>query len=51
MKILKPGEVLKCPDCGRVLAYPNAQLEVAGKFVCPRTDRCERAKKKEPIEV
>ena len=51
MRFYKPGEVLKCPSCGRVLAHPNSAGEIAGKFVCPRTNRCPLAKRKEPIEV
>ena len=48
---LKPGEAFRCPTCGRTLGHANQLGQVAGKFICRRGDRCEKAKKKEPIEV
>ena len=48
---LTPGAPYKCPSCGRTLVLANTAGQVAGRFVCPRTNRCPLAKKKEVIEL
>jgi len=48
---LKPGEPMRCPSCGRVLVMANSAGEVAGRFICPRANKCQKARNKEVIEV